>query len=154
MLKVWNVGLIVLTFALTIFGTFITRSGIIASVHSFGASTLGPVFLVFLGTTVGYAIWLIGSRLDLLRSRHRMDSFLSREASFLLNNLVLVGIAFATFWGTMFPVVSEAVTGSKLTVGPPFFNQVNAPIGLALLLLTGLGPLLAWRRTTSAWAPP
>ena len=150
MLKVWNVVLIVLTFALTIFGTFITRSGIIASVHSFGVSSLGPVFLIFLAAIVGISVWLIVSRREMLRSRHQLEAFLSREASFLFNNLLLVGIAFATFWGTMFPLISEALTGNKMTVGPPFFNEVNVPIGLALLALTGVCPLLAWRRSTAA----
>jgi cytochrome c-type biogenesis protein CcmF len=148
MLKVWNVALIALTFALTIFGTFITRSGIISSVHSFGVSSLGPVFVVFLGVTVAGSIWLIYSRREMLRSRNQIEAILSREASFLFNNLLLVGMAFATFWGTVFPIVSEAVTGNKITVGPPFFNEVNLPIGLALLLLTGVCPLIAWRRST------
>lgn len=150
MLKFWNVSLVVLTFALTIFGTFITRSGIISSVHSFGVSSLGPVFLLFLATTVSFAAWLIYSRRDMLQSKHRLQAFLSREASFLFNNLLLVGLAFATFWGTVFPLVSEALTGNKITVGPPFFNEVNMPIGLILLALTGVCPLLAWRRSTRA----
>lgn len=153
MLKIWNVSLIVLTFALTIFGTFITRSGIIASVHSFGVSSLGPVFLVFLAAMVGLSVWLIVSRRQMLSSEHRLEAFLSREASFLFNNLILVGMAFATLWGTIFPLVSEALTGDKITVGPPFFNQVNLPIGLALLALTGLCPLLAWKRSTAANLP-
>jgi cytochrome c-type biogenesis protein CcmF len=148
MLKIWNVSLIVLTFVLTIFGTFITRSGIISSVHSFAASNLGPVFLAFIFLILIASIWLIVSRREFLRSENRFDSLLSRETSFLFNNLLLLGIFFATFWGTIFPVVSEAVRGVKITVGPPFFNQVNIPIALALLVLTGICPLLAWRYTS------
>lgn len=148
MLKIWNIVLITLTFLLTIFGTFITRSGLISSVHTFGQSSLGWVFLVFLGIIVVISFNLLMSRLPQLRSKNELDSFLSRESSFLYNNLILVGIAFATFWGTLFPVISEAVRGVKITVGPPFFNKVNTPFGLGLLALTGLCPLLAWRKTT------
>lgn len=148
MLKVWNIILITLTFLLTIFGTFITRSGIISSVHTFGQSSLGWIFLVFLGITMVVSFNLLMNRLPQLRSRNELDSFLSRESSFLYNNLILVGITFATLWGTLFPVISEAVRGVKITVGPPFFNKVNTPFGLALLALTGLCPLFAWRKTT------
>jgi len=148
MLKVWNVALIVITFALTIFGTFITRSGIISSVHSFGVSNLGPLFLVFLGGVVVVSLWLLTTRWKDLKSENELDSLISRESSFLLNNLLLVGMAFAVFWGTIFPIISEAVRGVKITVGPPFFNQVNVPIGLALLFLTGICPLIAWRKAS------
>ncbi len=148
MLKVWNIVLITLTFLLTIFGTFITRSGIISSVHSFGQSSLGWIFLIFLGLMSVISFSLLTARLPKLKSHNELDSFLSKESSFLCNNLVLVGITFATLWGTLFPVISEAVRGVKITVGPPFFNKVNTPFGLALLALTGLCPLLAWRKTT------
>ena len=149
MLKVWNMVLIIATFLLTLFGTFITRSGILSSVHSFGESSLGPFFLVFLGLVILFAFGLLVARWELLRSEHQLDAFLSRESSFLFNNLILVGITFAVFLGTIFPVLSEAVRGVKVTVGPPFFNQVNVPVGLALLFLTGICPLVGWRRTSA-----
>ena len=148
MLKVWNVSLIIITYALTIFGTFLTRSGIISSVHAFANSSFGWAFLVYLLVALVISFSLMIWRLPQLQSEHEMESFFSREASFLLNNVVLVGITFAVFWGTIFPVVSEAVKGVKVTVGPPFFNQVNVPIGLLLILLCGAGPLFAWRRTS------
>ena len=148
MLKVWNMVLVILTFLLTIFGTFLTRSGVISSVHSFTQSGLGPFFMSFLLVAAAAAFGLMFWRLRLLRSENELDSLLSRETAFLLNNLILVGICFAVFWGTVFPVVSEWVRGVKITVGPPFFNQVNAPLGLILLFLTGLGPVIAWRRAT------
>jgi cytochrome c-type biogenesis protein CcmF len=148
MLKVWNIVLVTLTFLFTIFGTFITRSGIIASVHTFGQSSLGWVFLGFLGIAIVVSFNLLVNRLPQLRSRNELDSLLSRESSFLYNNLILIGITFATLWGTLFPIISEAVRGVKITVGPPFFNKVNTPFGLALLALTGLCPLIAWRKTT------
>ncbi len=148
MLKVWNIVLITLTFLLTIFGTFITRSGIISSVHTFGQSSLGWIFLVFLGIVMVVSFNLLMNRLPQLRSRNELDSFLSRESTFLYNNLIFMGITFATLWGTLFPIISEAVRGVKITVGPPFFNKVNTPFGLALLALTGLCPLIAWRKTT------
>jgi cytochrome c-type biogenesis protein CcmF len=149
MLKVWNIVLIIFTFLLTIFGTFITRSGIISSVHTFGQSSLGWIFLVFLGIAILVSFNLLMNRLPKLKSRNELDSLLSRESSFLYNNLLLVGIAFATLWGTIFPIISEAVRGVKITVGPPFFNKVNTPIGLALLALTGLCPLIAWRKASA-----
>lgn len=150
MLKVWNMVLIILTFTLTIFGTFLTRSGIIQSVHSFGQSTLGFYFVIFMGATLVLSLNLLFSRLDLLKSRNELDSFISRESSFLLNNLILVGMAFTVLWGVLFPIISEAVTGNKITVGPPFFDQVMAPIGLVLMAVTGICPLIAWRRATFA----
>ena len=149
MLKVWNMVLVILTFALTIFGTFLTRSGVISSVHSFTQSGLGPFFIGFLAVMLVVSVGLLLWRLPLLRSENTLDSIVSRESAFLLNNLVLVGIAFAVFWGTVFPVISEAVRGVKITVGPPFFNRVNAPLGLALLFLMGVGPIIAWRRATA-----
>jgi cytochrome c-type biogenesis protein CcmF len=148
MLKKWNMVLIALSFALSIFGTFITRSGIISSVHSFTQSSIGTYFLVFLALTVVVMAWLLWTRLPMLESEAHLESMVSREASFLFNNLLLVGIAFSVLWGTMFPMVSELVRGTQVTVGPPFFNQVNIPIGLALLALTGIGPLIAWRKAS------
>jgi cytochrome c-type biogenesis protein CcmF len=148
MLKVWNLALIGLAFSLTIFGTFITRSGVISSVHSFTQSGLGPYFLGFLLLVVVSYTGLLIYRSKELRSPAEFESYLSREAAFLFNNLLLVGIAFAVFWGTIFPVLSEAVRGVKITVGPPFFNRVNKPLALGLIFLMGVGPLIAWRRTT------
>jgi cytochrome c-type biogenesis protein CcmF len=148
MLRVWNMVLVLLTFALTIFGTFLTRSGVISSVHSFTQSGLGPFFIGFLLFVLLVAGGLLVYRLPELRTAATVESFLSREAAFLFNNLVLVGIAFAVFWGTVFPVLSEWVRGVKITVGPPFFNRVNAPLGLVLLFLAGVGPAIAWRRAS------
>jgi cytochrome c-type biogenesis protein CcmF len=148
MLKVWNVSLIILAFGLTIFGTFLTRSGVISSVHSFTQSGLGPFFLWFLAFVLAVATGLVVWRLPILRSQNQLESFFSREAAFLFNNLILLGICFTVFWGTVFPVISEWVRGVKITVGPPFFNKVNAPLGLCLLFLTGVGPIIAWRRAT------
>lgn len=148
MLKVWNIVLIISTFALTLFGTFLTRSGVIASVHSFTASPLGPFFLGFIAVVLFFSITLLFKRLDSLTGSRQLDSVLSKESAFLFNNLLLVGATFAVLWGTLFPLISEAVTGEKITVGPPFYNQVMLPIFLALLLLTGLCPLLAWRKTS------
>jgi cytochrome c-type biogenesis protein CcmF len=148
MLKVWNIVLIIFTYLMTIFGTFITRSGLIASVHSFGESTLGWFFLFFLLMALIGSLSLLIFRLPHLKSRNQLDSLLSRESSFLINNLLFVGIAFTVLWGTLFPIISEAIRGIKMTVGPPFFNSVITPIGLTLLLLTGLCPIIAWRKTT------
>ncbi|VAX19080.1 Cytochrome c heme lyase subunit CcmF, partial [hydrothermal vent metagenome] len=148
MLKTWNMTLIALTYILTIFGTFLTRSGMISSVHSFGESTVGMYFLVFLAIIITFSVYMIVTRLPLLKSKGQLDSMLSREASFLFNNLMLVGAAFTVFWGTMFPMISELVRGEKITVGPPFFNQVMIPIGLGLLVLTGICPLIAWRKAS------
>ncbi len=149
MLKVWNMVLVILTFALTIFGTFLTRSGVISSVHSFTQSGLGPYFMAFLILVIGVSLGLLFYRLPELKSESELDSLLSREAAFLLNNWVLVGLAFATFWGTVFPVLSEWVRGVKITVGPPFFNKVNGPLGVLLLFLAGVGPAIAWRRASA-----
>ncbi len=149
MLKKWNMILIILSFMLSIFGTFITRSGIISSVHSFAQSSVGYFFLVFLITSGLALTWLVSRRLPLLEAESQLESMVSREASFLFNNLLLVGIAFSVLWGTLFPIISELVRGTQVTVGPPFFNQVNIPIGLALLALTGIGPLIAWRRAST-----
>ncbi|HJR64398.1 MAG TPA: heme lyase CcmF/NrfE family subunit [Gemmatimonadaceae bacterium] len=149
MLRKWNVTLVLATFLLAIFGTFITRSGIISSVHSFAQSAVGYWFLGFLVVLIAVSAYLVSTRLDDLRATAQLESMVSREASFLFNNLVLVGSAFSVLWGTLFPIISEAVRGEKITVGPAFFNQVNVPFGLLLLLLTGVGPLIAWRRASA-----
>ncbi|HSB68462.1 MAG TPA: heme lyase CcmF/NrfE family subunit [Candidatus Methylomirabilis sp.] len=148
MLKVWNMSLIIVTFALSIFGTFLTRSGILSSVHTFSAGKLGYFFLGFLALIVLVSFSLLAFRLPVLQSQNELDSFISRESSFLFNNLMLVGIAFTTLWGTLFPLIAEAVRGVKVTVGPPFYNQVTIPLGLGLLFLTGVCPLIAWRRAS------
>ena len=150
MLKVWNMALIILTFTLCIYGTFLTRSGVVSSVHAFAQSPIGPMFFGFVLVIIVFSTYLLWSRLSLLKSKNEFESPLSRESGFLFNNLLFLAATFAVFWGTMFPVISEAVTGTKITVGPPFFNKVMTPIGLILLLLTGVGPLLAWRRTSAA----
>ena len=148
LLKVWNVCLICATFALALLGTFLVRSGILDSIHAFGASTIGVQFLVFIGLVVGGSALLIISRLPDLRSEARLDSLLSREAFFLLNNLVLVALCLVIMWGTFFPLISEAVTGTEASVGPPWFDRLTTPLALVLVLLTGIGPVLAWRRVT------
>ena len=148
MLKVWNMVLIILTFSLAIFGTFLTRSGILSSVHTFAESALGPFFLAFIGITLFGSLGLLYYRSEELKSEAEMESLVSRESTFLLNNLLLVGAAFAIFLGTVFPVISETVRGVKISVGPPFFNQVNGPIFLAIILLTGVCALIGWRRAS------
>jgi len=148
MMKVWNLVLVASTFFLCIFGTFLTRSGIVSSVHAFAQSPIGPYFVAFLTVTIAITILLILSRLDYLKSEAPLESVVSRESSFLFNNLILLASCFAILWGTLFPVISEAVAGEKISVDAPWFNRVNVPIGLALLFLTGVGPLLAWRRST------
>ena len=149
MLKVWNMSLVVLTVLLTIFATFLNRSGLIESVHSFAQElTIAYIFLTFMGSILAGSVVLILYRLPSLQSENRIESFLSRESAFLFNNLILVGAAFAVLWGTVFPLVAEGVTGQKISVGPPFFEKVNFPIGLALLALAGIGPVIAWRRAT------
>ena len=149
MLKVWNMVLVLLTFLLTIFATFLTRSGLIESVHSFAQELrIAYIFLGFMSAVLIACIVLIYRRLPALRSGNDVPSFLSRESAFLFNNLILVGAAFAILWGTIFPLVSEGITGNKVSVGPPFFERVNVPIGIALLLLAGVGPVIAWRRAS------
>src|SRR3954454_8793751 len=150
MLKRWNFGLIIGSFLLSIFGTFITRSGVIASVHSFTQSNVGYFFLGFLVVAAVLAYTLLHTRWGLLEAEVQLESVVSREAAFLFNNLLLVGIAFSVLWGTLFPILSELVRGTKITVGPPFFNRVNVPLGLLLLALTGIGPLIAWRKASTA----
>jgi cytochrome c-type biogenesis protein CcmF len=148
MLKVWNVSLVVITYLLCIFGTFLTRSGIVSSVHAFAESDFAWKFLTFILIVAAFCAWLIMSRLPDLKSENELDSLVSRESSFLFNNLILLAACFAVFWGTLFPVISEAVQGEQISVSAPFFNRVNIPIGLLLLFLTGVGPLLAWRRSS------
>src|SRR6186713_3202346 len=149
MLRVWNVMLVIITFFLTIFGTFMTRSGVVQSVHAFGEDRwLASLFTVFMVLIVSFSFGWVIYRLPLLKSRHELDSWVSREAAFLANNWILLFSAFFVLFATMFPTLSEAITGERLTVGPPFFNQWMLPIGLALLALTGVGPLLAWRKST------
>jgi cytochrome c-type biogenesis protein CcmF len=146
MLKIWNLTLITLTFALTIFGTFLTRSGVLSSVHAFASGAVGPFLLVYLGaillTTLGLLVW----RWDHLGERAELDALLSRESVFLVNNVLLVAFCFTVFFGTLFPLLSEAVTGVKVSVGSPYFNWVTVPLGLVILLLMGAGPLVPWRR--------
>jgi cytochrome c-type biogenesis protein CcmF len=148
MMKVWNMVLVSATFWLCIFGTFLTRSGVVSSVHAFSQSPIGKWFVGYLAIIAAVAAYLILDRLGYLKSESRLESVVSRESSFLFNNLILLASCFAVLWGTLFPVISEAVTGEKITVDAPFFNRVNIPIGLFLLFLTGVGPLFAWRRTS------
>ena len=148
MLRKWNVTLVVATFMLSVLGTFITRSGVIQSVHSFAQSAVGNWFAAFMIFALAATVWLVSMRLKDLEPQAQLEAMISREAAFLYNNLVLVGIAFSVLWGTLFPIISEAVRGSKITVGESFFNSVNVPLGLLLLALTGIGPLIAWRKAS------
>jgi cytochrome c-type biogenesis protein CcmF len=148
MLKVWNIVLIMVTFFLSIFGTFLTRSGIVSSVHAFAQSNIGPFFAVFLGAITLFSLTLLFLRLDYLKSENKLDSVVSRESGFLFNNWILLAAVFAVLWGTVFPILSKAIEDQTVTVGAPFFNKVMTPIGLLLLFLTGAGPLLAWRNTS------
>jgi len=148
MMKVWNVWLVFTTFMLCILGTLLTRSGVVSSVHAFAQSSIGNWFVGFLALVFIACFWAYWLNRDYLRSDNQLDSLVSRESSFLFNNLILLAACFSVLWGTLFPVLSEWVQGSKISVGPPFFNKVNIPIALFLLFLTGVGPLLAWRRTS------
>ena len=148
MLKIWNASLIVGAFVMALLGTFLVRSGILDSIHAFGASTLGRPFLIFIGVVLIGSTALIVSRRESLRSDAQLDSFLSREAFFLLNNLALVAVCIVVFYGTFYPLITEALTGNRRTVGPPFFNRWSVPLALALVLLSGIGPMLTWRRIT------
>ncbi|HSE83370.1 MAG TPA: heme lyase CcmF/NrfE family subunit [Thermodesulfobacteriota bacterium] len=148
MLKKWNMALIIVTFFLSLFGTFITRSGIISSVHSFAQSDIGPFFLMFIGFVLIFSFLMFLLRLDDLKTENRYDSLLSRESAFLFNNLLFLGAAFSVFLGTIFPILTEAIKGEKILVGPPYFNRVNVPIGLILILLMGVGPLISWRKAS------
>jgi cytochrome c-type biogenesis protein CcmF len=149
-MRVWNMVLIVLTFVLCVFGTYLVRSGILQSVHDFGATGLGGYFLIFLAVTTLVGFGLIAASFKRLRSNHSLESYLSRESTFLFNNVILLSLAFATLFGTMFPLLSEAVTGNKVTVSQPFFNHVNTPLFLFLLLITGLCPLIGWRKASAS----
>jgi cytochrome c-type biogenesis protein CcmF len=153
MLKVWNLALVIGSFVLSIFGTFEVRSGVISSVHSFAYSSIGNYFLTFLIIVIAFSIGLFFFRLPKLRAEQEFDSVVSREGVFLLNNLLLVGVAFATLWGTLFPLISATLSHQTMTVGAPFFEQVIAPLMVVLILAMGVGPLLAWRRTslTALW---
>ena len=148
MLRLWNLALVILTFTLTLFGTFLTRSGVIASVHAFTQGSIGIFFLAFLSLVILVALGLLAWRWDTLGAEGELDSVVSRESAFLLNNVLLVAATFTVFFGTIFPLVSEALRGVKVSVGMPFFNQVNVPLFLGLIFLMGVGPLIAWRRAS------
>ena len=148
MMKSWNVWLIFSTFMLTILGTLLTRSGIVSSVHAFAQSAIGSWFYGFILIVFAVCLFTFFRQKDHLKSENRLESLVSRESSFLFNNLILLAACFTVLWGTLFPVLSEYVQGTKVTMGAPFYNRVNLPIGLFLLFLTGIGPLLAWRSTS------
>lgn len=150
MLKVWNVSLVLASGTLAVLGTFLVRSGILSSIHAFGASTLGVPFVVLLAVMIAGGIGLVLWRREQLRSESQLDSLLSREAIFLLQNLVLVAMVFVVFWLTFFPLISQAITGTKAAVGPPTFSQFVVPLALVLVVLSGIGPIIAWRRVTAA----
>jgi len=148
MMKVWNIVLVSATFFLCILGTFLTRSGIVQSVHAFARSDIGKYFVTFIAIGIAATVWLILDRLEYLKSESELESVISRESSFLFNNLILLASCFAVLWGTLFPVISEAVSGDKISLDADWYNRLMVPIGLFLLLLTGVGPLFAWRRTS------
>ena len=148
MMKIWNMVLISTTFFLCILGTFLTRSGIVQSVHAFARSDIGKFFVTFLAIGIAATIYLILDRLDYLKSEAELESVVSRESSFLFNNLILLASCFAVLWGTLFPVISEAIRNEKISLDAAWYNRLMIPMGLFLLLLTGLGPLFAWRRTS------
>ncbi len=148
MLKVWNVSLITATFSLALLGTFLVRSGVLQSIHAFGDSTVGPYLLGLIAAVLIGATVLIASRLDDLRSEKRIDSLASREAVFLVNNLLLVALTAVIFWGTFFPLISELFTGEKASLAAPWFDRYTTPLAIILVLFTGIGPLLAWRRVS------
>ena len=150
MLKTWNMVLAVVTYLLCVFGTFLTRSGIVNSVHAFADSNIGKFFIYYMVVVLCLSLILIMDRREYLRGERRLESMTSRESAFLFNNLILVVACFAIFWGTMFPVFSEWIRGVKISVGPVFFNKINIPVGLLLLLFTGVGPLFTWQKTPSA----
>ena len=154
MLKVWNIVLVILAYIMSLVGTWLTRSGIVESVHAFASSPIGQYFLAFIVVGLSGALYLLIDRLPYLKSENQMESMVSRESSFLFNNLILLASCFAVFWGTLFPVISESAPawiggGERVTVGPPFFNRVNVPIAIFLMFLTGVGPLLAWRKAST-----
>jgi cytochrome c-type biogenesis protein CcmF len=148
MLKVWNLSLIIVAFSLTIFGTFLTRSGILSSIHAFSSGPVGGFFLAFLAFILLGSFGLLAYRADLLREQPELDSMVSRESAFLLNNIVLVSALFTIFLGTIFPLLSEAVAGVQVSVGAPYFNSVTVPLFLFLVFLMGVGPIIAWRRAS------
>tara|TARA_B100000686_G_scaffold52905_2_gene56938 strand:+ start:108458 stop:110500 length:2043 start_codon:yes stop_codon:yes gene_type:complete len=149
MLKIWNMGLVVATFLLTIFATFLTRSGLIESVHTFAENTkIAFIFLAFMGVVTVACIMLIVWRKPMLQSERQIESYLSRESAFLFNNVIFLAAAFAVMFGTLFPLITEGITGQTITVGPPYFNRINLPLGLALLALMGIGPVIAWRKAS------
>ncbi len=148
MMKSWNVWLIFTTFLLTLLGTLLTRAGLVSSVHAFAQSSIGTWFVIFMGIVLAVCIFTYIYQRSHLKSEHRVESLVSRESSFLFNNLVLLAACFVILWGTLFPVLSEYVVGNKVTMGAPWYNTVAIPIGLFLLLLTGVGPLLPWRSTS------
>ena len=149
LLKHWNMLLIILTYDLVIFGTFLTRSGVLSSVHAFAQSAIGPLFFLFIGLTFITSLALLLRRWEELKSETQMTSLLSREALFLLNNLLFMGILVVCFWGVIFPLISELFTGQKVTVGPPFYERATGPLFAGLLLLMGIAPLAAWRHSTA-----
>lgn len=149
MLKFWNMNLIVISFCLTILGTFLTRSGVVQSVHSFARSEIGYYFIAFLIAIITFCAFWIYRRRNELKSDTIFESFLSKESAFVVNNIVLVGIAFIILWCTLFPTASEVIIGTRIIVGPPFFNKMLAPLALVLLILTGIGPLIGWRKASS-----
>jgi len=148
MMKIWNMVLVSTTFFLCILGTFLTRSGVVQSVHAFARSSIGKYFVSFLALGIAATIYLILDRLDYLKSEAQLESVISRESSFLFNNLILLASCFAVLWGTLFPVISEAISGDKISLDADWYNRLMVPIGLFLLILTGVGPLFAWRRTS------
>lgn len=147
-LKIWNMALVTLTFCLSIFGTFVVRSGVLQSVHSFALSAIGPYYFAFLAVVVVACVLLLFWRMPALRAERDLDSLISREAAFLLNNLLFLAVTFAIFWGTIYPLLSEAIRDLKVSVGAPYFQRVNGPILLGIVVLMGIGPLLPWRRAS------
>ena len=154
MMKSWNVWLIFSTFLLTLLGTLLTRAGLVSSVHAFAQSSIGTWFMVFMGIVLAVCIFTYVLQRSHLKSDHHLESLVSRESSFLFNNLVLLTACFVILWGTLFPILSEYVVGNKVTVGAPFYNRVAIPIGLFLLFLTGVGPAAALARNVLQEHPP
>jgi cytochrome c-type biogenesis protein CcmF len=148
MMKSWNVWLIFSTFLLTLLGTLLTRAGLVSSVHAFAQSSIGTWFVVFMGIVLAVCIFTYVLQRSHLKAEHHLESLVSRESSFLFNNLVLLTACFVILWGTLFPIISEYVVGNKVTMGAPWYNVVAVPIGIFLLFLTGVGPLLPWRATS------
>ena len=146
MLKVWNVTLIVLTYAFAVFGTFLTRSGLLSSIHTFSEGPIGKYFLPFLALLLIGGLGMVAYRLDALRSENQLDALISRESAFIANNVLFVAAAFTVLLGTIYPIIAEVFSGIRLSVGPPFYNAIFTPIGLAIIGLTGIGPLISWRR--------